>query len=147
MSEAPQCMQLIPFDFLLTAENIHVCFYLLNKPDSRLSRLCWAHFIQPHVCVVIHEKLQKFEVSIFDFDLKRSSSSSAAINQYDMPVKSEFLIPLIETKPGEQDSKTGILPGFFSLKIKNFSSLFCQPTKELYSINESDEQLNRSCVL
>ena len=146
VSDAPQCMQLIPFDFLLTAENIHVCFYLLNKPDSRLSRLCWAHFIQPHVCVVIHEKLQKFEVSIFDFDLKRSSSSSAAINQYDMPVKSEFLIPLIETKLGEQDSKTGILPGFFSLKIKNFSSLFCQPTKELYSINESDEQLNRSCV-
>lgn len=128
----------MPFDVLLTAENINICFYSIVK--SQIELLFWAHFIQPHICLIVHERLQKFDLSIFDFELKRSTDKINYVNG-NVPEKSHFLTPIIETKPGEQNTRTGILSSFFSLKMQNFASLFCRSDKTtLCSIMENDSE-------
>ena len=96
-----------------------------------MNLLLWAHFIQPHICLVLHERIQKFEVSIYDFDMKRSQERLPLETQ--LPEKSNFLTPIIETKPGDPNPKTGILSGFFSLKVQNFARLFCHSDSALLS--------------
>ena len=122
-------LEIVPLDILLTAENINFYFYTVDSSHKKHS-LFWAQLIQPHLCLFMHEKLQKFEISIFDLSLKRSTPSSSsssfiADDEYVLPNKSDFIMPVIETKPGEPNPKSGILNGVFSMKVNNFANLFC----------------------
>ncbi len=129
-------VKIIPLDILLTAENINVYFYTVDTSTviKKSNSLFWMQFIQPHTCLFMHQSLQKFEISVFDFNLKRSTPSSYMTSgytlnleedEYNLPQNSDFLMPVIETKPGEPNSKTGVLNGVFSMKLNNFSSIFC----------------------
>lgn len=135
LSRKHKSLEIVPFDLLITTENINLCLYAQNQDKIKL--ILWVHLIQPHIHLVVHEKIQKFEISIYDFDMKRSREVMALSSEF-LPQKQHFLIPVIETKPGEQNSKTGILSGFFSLKVRNFAHLFTKPaqTINLNSINE-----------
>jgi len=129
-------IEIIPFDLLLTADNLNICVFSANTKQHEKHLLFWAHFIQPHLCLILHDKLQKIEISIFDFYLKRSSPTSKDQGTFQqLPERHHFLIPVIETKPGEQDTRTGILSGFLSIKIQNFASLF-SPTRTASSTNQ-----------
>lgn len=105
-----------------------------------MTLLVWIHLIQPHICLVLHEQLQKFDMSIYDFDMKRSHES-LPINANQLPSKSNFLVPIIETKPGDPNPKTGIISGFLSVKVQNFARLFCHSDNAalLTSIREQQE--------
>ena len=140
-----KALELVPFDFLITVENINFCLYSQELDKAKL--ILWAHFIQPHIHLVVHEKIQKFEISIYDFDMKRSREIMP-VSADNLPEKQLFLIPVIETKPSEQNSKTGILSSFFSLKIKDFANLFtksAQPTS-LNPINELITNIDMSLM-
>ena len=128
-------LKILPMDVLLTAENINVYFYTLEASASNFKKadpFIHLQLIQPHTCLVMHQHFQKFEISVFDISLRRASFLAASSvncsfeeNEYALPQSSDFLIPLIETKPGEPNSKTGVLNGVVSLKLNNFASLFC----------------------
>ena len=149
-------LKIIPLDVLLTAENINVYFYTVDSATvlKKANSLFWMQFIQPHTCLIMHQSLQKFEISVFDFSLKRSTPSSFAINSnslitfeeddYILPQNSDFLMPVVETKPGEPNSKTGVLNGVFSLKLHNFASLFCYENSNSDKFNESSSDCKSS---
>ncbi|CAF0864916.1 unnamed protein product, partial [Brachionus calyciflorus] len=108
-------LSLVPCDLFITFEKIN-----LNLSSSMLE----IALIQPHVCFFMHENLQKFEVSI-----------------YDMSVKSGIM----ETKPGEPESKTGILSGLFTFRIKNFAHLFQDNKNEIKEVNVRKSLVCHTC--
>jgi hypothetical protein len=106
--------EMLPIDLLITLENLNICLY---SSDDTILPLVWMQIIQPHLCLRVHEKTQYVEFQIYDFSIKRSTPSSFKST---LPVKADFIMPLIDTRPSEQNKKTGIVPGFFSLKVNNF---------------------------
>ena len=108
--------ELLPIDLLITLENLNVCLYS-SLDNSLLLPLLWMQMIQPHLCLRVHEKRQHLEFQIYDFSIKRSTPSSFKSTR---PVKADFIMPLLDTRPSEQNKKTGIVPGFLSLKVNNF---------------------------
>jgi hypothetical protein len=153
-NETTSDLKILPMDILLTAENINVYFYTLEVSHKKVIPLMWLQFIQPHTCLIMHENQQKFEVSIFDFILKRSTTTTQLSsrsnvnfeeNEYALPQNSDFVVPLIETKPGEPNSKTGVLNGAFSMKFNNFAHLFCRENNDKNLIN-GDQIEDLICV-
>ena len=129
-------LDIVPLDILMTAENINICFYMVDKSESdelEKSSLFWIRFIQPYICLIMHEKFQKFDLSIFDFSVNRSTPSSSKSlliqnNEYKLPVKTDFIMPVIESKKLDANPRNGIIAGFFSFRMKNFGHLFCYTT-------------------
>lgn len=114
-------LELVPLDILLTCEKTTISF------SKNQNLLFYIQLIQPHLCFLMHEKMQKFEISIFDILVKRG------------------VISVLETKPGEANPKTGILSGVFSFKISNFANLFCFDSKTKNKIEETSENLICVC--
>ena len=115
---APIKQELIPLDLLITSVNIEINLYLIN--ESGLTPLIWLHLVQPHVMLQLHEKTQCFHCQIYDFNIKRSTPSSNQNDLSKIPLKTDYIIPVLETRQGEQNKKTGIKSTFLSLKIKDF---------------------------
>lgn len=108
-------VELVPVDFLLTSENINVFFF--KETASNTTPLLHFELTQPHICLQLHQNLQKFEILVFDLNVKRSTMAST-----DIINKSNFTTQVVETKPSEPDPKTGILSGFFAFRVFNFAS-------------------------
>ena len=115
----PGTIEIVPVDVLLTLENLNLCLYS-NKP------ILWLQLIQPHICIQMHERTQKFELSVFDCELRRSAANiwDRVIDETIVPTKNDFVYPILETKTGEKNPKTGILSGFFTVVVNNFAALF-----------------------
>jgi hypothetical protein len=145
-------LEIVPLDILITAENVNICFYLIDKETGLKSALFWSKAIQPYACLIMHEKFQKLELSIFDFSLMRATPSSSESllvqnDEFKVPVKHDFIMPVVETKQIEPDPKTGILASLFSFKVKNFGHLFGYTNKRLAYSTSSKNQTNLSSLL
>jgi len=115
---------LIPVDLLATAEKLNIHVFALN--EAKIEPLLLVYILEPHTCLFIHNKAQKFEISFFDFNL-REGAAVASKRKNDgilVPLKSDYSSFIIECKPGDPLPKTGILPSFFSFKLTNFLSIF-----------------------
>jgi hypothetical protein len=117
-------LDLVPCDFLVTAENIS--FFIFEKETPILLMECK----QPHISFLIHERLQKFEILVFDYSLKKAAETISGENLFTtVSDRNIYKLPVIETKPSEPNPKTGILAGFFLFRINNFVQLLSQNSK------------------
>ena len=114
--------------------------YTIDSVAQQRTSLFWTRLIQPHACLVMHEKLQRVELSVFDMNVKRTTPSSATTSLiplpfigaaaasrgtvHQLPDEREFLRPMVETRAGESNPKTGMSSAFFSFKVSNFAHLF-----------------------
>ncbi len=117
-------LELVPVDLFITAESIHL-FIFKETFDSELKcttvPLFLAELIQPHVCLLLHDRLQKFEILVFDLSLKRAVKLSEHTEDIH---RSKFIASVIETKPSEPNPRTGVLSGVFAFRVNNFAHLF-----------------------
>ena len=60
-------LDLVPLDLLLTCESVN--FYFSRREENRFRSLLTIQLIQPHLSLIIHERSQRFEVSVFDFEV------------------------------------------------------------------------------
>lgn len=121
--ETKYSIKIVPIDVLITSEKIN--FYL-NR--DRQQSIFYINVFQPHVCLLIYEKMQKLEVTVFDFYIKEDCNNQIYSGYF------------LESKPGDPNVKTGILPAFFSFKYNNFLSVLLHQTKI------KDQIVNKCCI-
>ena len=64
-------LDLVPLDLLLTCESVN--FYFSKREENHFRSLLTIQLIQPHLSLIIHERSQRFEVSVFDFEVSKIS--------------------------------------------------------------------------
>jgi hypothetical protein len=153
-------LRIMPLDILITGQSIDICFAYKTEATysfslSHFTPLFMLNLIQPHICLFMHETMQKFDLSIFDLNAmrcdiraksissKNKATFSSSFESFNLPNRNEFDIPVIETKPGEPHPKTGILPGFLSIRANNVANLFCYAN---FSVLEREENITSAYV-
>lgn len=63
-------LQLVPVDFFLTCENLNVFLTQNQNGKDNLKPFLSIELTQPYVSLIMHEKAQKLEVSLFDIEVR-----------------------------------------------------------------------------